>query len=96
MFRELYANQQADEVVYIEENDTIVIGFRKMLLTLDQDNFKELLNRFDEITNDPLVWEDKRVKSVMVDMPCTGLQILFTENEACHFYSLLLNAYIMV
>ncbi|MGC4232646.1 MAG: hypothetical protein QM594_06660 [Niabella sp.] len=95
-YRELYVNQQEDEVIFTENDRQIVIGFRQMLLTLNQDDFMLLLQRFEHITTHPNVWEEACVKSVMVEMPCPGLQMLFTRTQAERFYSVLLHAYVML
>lgn len=93
---ELYVNQQEDEVVFTETKGEIVIGFRKMLLTLDRNDFLQLLLRFERITTHAGIWEDERIKSVMVEMPGPRLQLLFTRTEAESFYSTLLRARIML
>lgn len=95
-YRELYVNQQEDEVVFTENDQQIVIGFRQLLLTLSPGDFMLLLQRFEHITTCPAVWKDGHVKSVMVEMPCPGLQMLFTRPQAERFYSVLLNAYVML
>lgn len=95
-YRELYVNREEDEVVFTEAKDKIVIGFRKMLLTLDRNDFMLLLLRFERITTHPGVWENERVRSVMVEMPDPRLQLLFTRTEAEAFYSVLPHAWIML
>ena len=95
-YRELYVNRQEDEVVFTEAEDEIVIGFRKMLLTLDRNDFMLLLLRFKRITTHPGVWENKGVRSVMVEMPGHRLQLLFTRSEAEAFYSVVLHAWVML
>lgn len=95
-YRELYVNQQDDEVIYAENDRQIVIGFRQMLLTLNPDDFIVLLERFEHITTHPSVWEGRHVASVMVEMPFPNLQMLFTRPQAERFYSVLLHAYVML
>lgn len=95
-FRELYVNQQADEVVFTENDSHIRIGFRQLLLTLNQEDFMSLLQRFEYLTTQTAVWEGAQVVSVMVEMACPGLQMLFTRDQAVQFYSLLVNAYVML
>ncbi|MFT4093430.1 MAG: hypothetical protein QM640_07305 [Niabella sp.] len=95
-YRELYVNQQEDEVIFTENDRHIMIGFRQLLLTLTQNEFIALLQRFEYITTHPAVWKNGHVKSVMVEMTCPGLQMLFTRQQAERFYSVLLHAYVML
>ena len=95
-YRELYVNQQEDEVIFTENDREIIIGFRQMLLTLNQEDFMMLLQRFEHVATHSDVWEDGHVKSVMVEMTCPGLQMLFTRAQAERFYSVLLHAYVML
>lgn len=95
-YRELYINEPEDEVIFTENDRQIVIGFRKILLTLSRNDFMLLLKRFEYLTTHTDVWEGAYVASVMVEMPCPGLQMLFTRPQADRFYSILLHAHKML
>lgn len=95
-FRELFVDRKQDEIVFVEGGEWITIGFRKLLLRLNQAGFIQLLQRFEEISTNDTVWRDARTKAVWVEMQGPGLQMLFTRAQAERFYSLLLNAFTML
>ncbi|MBX2922537.1 MAG: hypothetical protein KF746_10130 [Chitinophagaceae bacterium] len=80
-FLELYHDPRFDDVVFMENNHRVGIGFRKMLLFLDKESFYAFLLQVRQTSENNHIWNDPQVQSVMIETPCNGLMLLITPDE---------------
>lgn len=80
-FQELYHDIHFDDVVFMESSHRVGIGFRKILLLLNKQDFYSFLLQVRRISESNQIWKDCRVQSVMVETPCNELKLLITQQE---------------
>ncbi len=85
--QELFHDKQHDDVVFIEGNK-IVIGFRKILLAITENEFAFFLSLV-RYAGRTFVWNESSGQSILMDTPSMSLRLLLNKQELIRLLQML-------